>query len=170
MSWVALLYTDISSSVLVNGFISVSFSVLRSIRQGCPLSALLYVLCIELLAIGIRQDPRIRGLKLPGARERVRLAMYADDTNSIGDLREIEATLEWFQIYSNASGARLNTKSKGLWLGAWRNRADQPFGFTWSDTLKINGVYFSVTNIFHNCAMLKQKVDTKCATRIAVDI
>ena len=73
VSWIALLYTDISSSVLVNGFISVSFSVLRSIRQGCPLSALLYVLCIEPLAIGIRQDPRIRGLKLPGARERVRL-------------------------------------------------------------------------------------------------
>ena len=34
VSWVALLYTEISSSVLVNGFISVSFSVLRSIRQG----------------------------------------------------------------------------------------------------------------------------------------
>ena len=109
VSWVALLYRDISSSVIVNGFISSAFSVMHSIRQGCPLSALLYVLCIEPLAIAIRQDPRIRGLKLPSSRERVRLALYADDTNSfIGNVCEIVATLEWFQVYSRASGAKLN--------------------------------------------------------------
>ena len=46
-----------------------------------------------------RQVPRIRGSKLPGSRERVRLALYADDTNSfIGNVGEIDATLEWFQV------------------------------------------------------------------------
>ena len=91
--------------------------------------ALLYVLCIKPLAIAIRQDQRIRGLKLPGSTERVYLAMYADDTNSfIGDIREIEVTLEWCQLYGRASVAKLNaSKCKGLWLGAWRDRADQPF-------------------------------------------
>ena len=164
VSWVALLYRDVSSSVIVNGFISSAFSVMRSIRQGCPLSALLYVLCIEPLAIAIRQDPRIRGLTLPGSRERVRLALYADDTNSfIGNVCEIDATLEWFQVYSRASGAKLNeNKCKGLWLGAWRNRTDQPCGFAWSDTLKINGVYFGVNSVFQNCSMLKLKVDKMC--------
>ena len=126
--------------------------------------ALLYVLCIKPLAIAIRQDQRIRGLKLPGSTERVRLAMYADDTNSfIVDIREIEVTLEWFQLYGRASGAKLNaSKCKGLWLGAWRDRADQPFGFAWSDTLKINGVYFGTNSVYQNSAMLKQKVDKMC--------
>ena len=125
---------------------------------------MLYVLCAEPLAIAIRQDQRIRGLRLPGARERVRLAMYADDTNSfIGDTREIAVTLEWFDRYSRASGAKLNTnKCKGLWLGAWRDRADQPFGFSWSNTLKINGVYFGVNGVYQNSSMLKQKVDKMC--------
>jgi len=164
VSWVALLYNDISSSIMVNGFISSCFSVTRSIRQDCPLSALLYVLCIEPLAIAIRQDQRVRGLKLPGSRDRVRLAMYADDTNSfVGDIREIEATLELFNKYSSASGARLNAnKCKGLWLGAWRNRTDQPFGFTWSDTIKINGVYFGENSVYMNSSILKQKVDNMC--------
>ena len=164
VNWVALLYTDITSSVIVNGFISSSFNLLRSIRQGCPLSALLYVLCIEPLAIAIRNDCRIQGLKIPGVRERARLSIYADDTNSfIGNIGEIDATLEWFQIYSRASGAKLNDeKCKGLWLGAWRHRTDQPFGFVWSDTLKINGVYFGENSTFQNCSMLKQKVDKMC--------
>ena len=164
VNWVSLLYTDISSCVIVNGFISSTFAVLQSIRQGCPLSALLYALCIEPLAIGIRQDSAITGLRLPGTTERVRLALYADDTNSfISSEREIEATLHWFKIYGLASGAKLNnTKCKGLWLGAWRNRTDHPFGFVWSDTLKINGVYFGVNSSFQNASMLLQKVDKMC--------
>ena len=51
----------------------------------------------------------MHGLKLPGSTERVRLAMYADDTSSfIGDIKEIEVTLEWFQLYGQASAAKLN--------------------------------------------------------------
>ena len=53
-------------------------------------------------------------------------------------------------------------KCKGLWLGAWRDRADQPFGFSWSNTLKINGIYFGVNGVYQNSSMLKQKVDKMC--------
>ena len=90
--------------------------------------------------------------------------MYDDNTNSfIVDVREIESTLEWFQLYARASGAKLNAnKCNGQWIGAWRNRADQPFGFSWSNALKINGVYFGVNSVFHNSSMLKQKVDKMC--------
>ena len=41
ISLLKLLYNNISSSVLVNGFISDKFPVLRSVRQGCSLSPLL---------------------------------------------------------------------------------------------------------------------------------
>jgi len=80
-------YNDISSSVIVNGS---CFSIARSIRQGCPLSALLYVLCIEPLANAIRQDQRIRGLKLPGSAERVRLALQCMLTTRIVLLEILE--------------------------------------------------------------------------------
>lgn len=162
--WVSLMYTDISSSVLVNGFISESFPVKRSVRQGCPLSALLYVLCIEPLAIGIRQDVRIQGLKIPGSRENVRLALYADDTNSlVSNDGAIDATLDWFDLYSRASGAKLNSdKCKGLRLGSWRSRTDSPFGFVWENCSKINGVYFGLNSTYKNSTMLMQKVTKSC--------
>jgi hypothetical protein len=37
-TWIRLLYTDISSKVLVNRFLTDSFPVERSVRQGCSLS------------------------------------------------------------------------------------------------------------------------------------
>ena len=47
--WVKILYTVVRSSVLVNGFISRPFKPSRGVRQGCPLSPLLYVFSMEVL-------------------------------------------------------------------------------------------------------------------------
>ena len=66
--WVKLLYTDVRSSVLVNGYTSRSFRPSRGVHQGCPLSPLLYVLSMEVLAASVRCHPDITGLRLPGSR------------------------------------------------------------------------------------------------------
>ena len=80
--WIKLLYTDISSSVIVNNFIS-SFSVTRGVRQGCSLSSLLYVLCFEPFANKIRSLAEIKGFKIPGCTSELKLSMYADDSTGI---------------------------------------------------------------------------------------
>jgi len=76
ISLVKLLYTDIRSSILVNGFITEQFPVKRSVRQGCSLSPLLYVLCMEPFAHRIRMCPMIKGIPLPGATETVKICQY----------------------------------------------------------------------------------------------
>ena len=79
LKWVGLLYTEIKSTVLVNGFFTDSFEVTRSVRQGCSLSLLLYVLCIEPFASRVRLDVHIRGFRIPGSKEECRISQYADD-------------------------------------------------------------------------------------------
>ena len=76
--WI-LFYTRITLSVLINGKCSPAFFVTRGVRQGCPLSPLLYVIMAETIASAIRNDPVIDGFSFPGNR-RVKLCQYADDT------------------------------------------------------------------------------------------
>ena len=71
LKWVNLFYTSVQSSVNVNGYLSQFFSLSRGVRQGCPLSPLLYVLVAEVLACSIRANPRTKGPCLPGSSDPV---------------------------------------------------------------------------------------------------
>ena len=62
--WVETLYTNIQTCVLNNGWLSETFKNFRGIRQGCPLSALLFVLSVEIMAIRLRSNSHIRGIQV----------------------------------------------------------------------------------------------------------
>ena len=57
--WVKILYSNVSSCIVNNGFASEFFPLERGVRQGCPLSGLLFVIGIELLARAIKNDDNI---------------------------------------------------------------------------------------------------------------
>ena len=82
VGWVDLFYSGVKSAVKVNGYLTQFFKLSRGVRQGCPLSPLLYVLYAEVLACSFRANPRIRGLLLPGASSPLSVvSQYADDTS-----------------------------------------------------------------------------------------
>ena len=62
ISWVKTIYTDIESCVTNNGFSSNFFKLKRGIRQGCYLSALLFIIVAEVLAINLRCNRSIHGI------------------------------------------------------------------------------------------------------------
>ena len=37
----------------------------------------------------------------------------------------------------------MKSKTEAMWLGAWKNRVDEPLGLTWVHKMKILGVVFS---------------------------
>ena len=64
ISCIDLFYRGSQSAVNVNGHISFYYSLLSGVRQGCPLSPLLYVMVAEVLACNICCHPDISGLPL----------------------------------------------------------------------------------------------------------
>ena len=143
--WISLFYTNIESAVVINGWTSSFFKPSRGVRQGCPLSPLLYVLCIEVLACSITASPDIEGVPLPGGGRVFKCSGYADDTSIAATTdASMQATFAIYAQYERASGAKLNRgKSKGLWLGAWKDRQDTPFGIKWVKELLLLGATIS---------------------------
>ena len=77
LQWMRTFYANLSSCVLNNGFSTNFFSVSRGVRQGDPLSPLLFILSLEILACYIRQDRNIHGLVINN--EEIKLTLFADD-------------------------------------------------------------------------------------------
>uniref|UniRef100_A0A3Q1K7F4 Reverse transcriptase domain-containing protein n=1 Tax=Anabas testudineus TaxID=64144 RepID=A0A3Q1K7F4_ANATE len=72
------LYVQSKVRVKVNGVLTDSFEVQRGVKQGCPLSAALYVLAISPLIHRINNDRHISGTHVVDAL-RVKALAYADD-------------------------------------------------------------------------------------------
>ena len=110
IAWVKLSYTDIRSAVLINGYISESFWPSRGVRQGCPLSPLLYVVSIEVLAANLRAHRIYEGIKLPRIPDMLPvLSLYADDTSVISSSDSAtKAVFETYEKFEKGTGSQLN--------------------------------------------------------------
>ena len=125
LKWIRILYTDICSSVLVNGHVSESFNVTRSVRQGCPLSPLLYILALEPVLVKIRNDKDIQGCPIPGKRTNPpKLTAFADDCKfAVKSDRSVSNIIKHFDNYKEFSGSKLNKgKTELMYLGRWRRK------------------------------------------------
>ena len=61
--WIKTFYNNVLSCVINNGLFSELFKLKRGVRQGAPLSPYLFVLAIEILALSLRSNEHIEGIK-----------------------------------------------------------------------------------------------------------
>ena len=107
IQWVRVLYNKVSSCVLNNGFTSGPFSLSRGVGQGDPLSPYLFILALEILAIKIRNDNNIQGIRI--GEKIVKLTLFVDDmTCFIKDIRSYSILLETLRAFGAFSGLKVN--------------------------------------------------------------
>ena len=112
-TWIELLYANISGRIKHNGFISDPFPIRRGVRQGCPLSAVLYVLSAEPLHDCIQHNVNIDGI--PFLDESAKIFQHADDTTLfLGNAQSIDHALKAIELYERGSGSKHNVNKTEL--------------------------------------------------------
>ena len=103
------LYENAETAAIINGVVSTPFKVTRGVRQGDPLSCLLFNLAIEPLACILRNSPNLQGYNVPGVAHKIIVSMYADDTTVyLSKDDSYAALLEILTKWCSASGAKFN--------------------------------------------------------------
>jgi exonuclease III len=99
------LYQHATSRVMVNGHMTNEIPIKRSVRQGCPLSMVLFILYIEPLLKML--DSEIVGMQL--GRERIKSMAYADDVwFVVQNEQEASGAFRVIQNFCEESGSSLN--------------------------------------------------------------
>lgn len=147
IAWVRAMYTGISSRILINGWQTDRVAIASGVRQGCPLSALLFICCVEPLGCMIRDDRSITGVHVPGGGGlQNKCVLYMDDINLLCvDVYSVQKALGHAETFCQVSGSKLNLAKCQCLL--YNVRGDQaPNGIQIvPDCIKVLGILFDRT-------------------------
>ncbi len=140
--WISIIYNQPTATVLNNGYSTKFFTISRGIRQGCPISALLFILTVEVLSINIKTNKYIKGISLN--QKEIFISQLADDTTLfIKDLNSLEQVLSCLHHFQKCAGLKLNNdKTEAIILG--KSNIDlAKFGINTPEVIKYLGIFIN---------------------------
>ena len=113
--WTKIIYTKPVATVLNNSYFSPYFKVSHSVKQGGPCSAYFFLLIVEVLAIELRQNSRIQGLRF-GKIQRI-LGQFADNMDLYlwGQEATINEALQTITHFEKRSGFKVSYEKTTLY-------------------------------------------------------
>ena len=145
IKWIQIILFDRKSCVKNGGHLSDFFQMFRGVRQGCPISPLLFILTVELFAKNVQNDKNIRGILIQGAPVAIKIRQYADDTTLfLRDMIDYREILAKIKIFADSTGLKLNkTKSHAMYIGDPHQNNTFKNGIKFVNRLKILGIILS---------------------------
>ena len=117
--WISTLYKKYSIRVNQGGNFCAPIKAECGCKQGHPLSPYIFIFCAEILAIQLKKNKKMKGIKI-GNLEFL-LIQYADDTTVMLDGSEtsLNETLKELEFFKNISGLKVNfLKTHVIWIGS----------------------------------------------------
>ena len=109
------IYLKPSTSIICNGVKLEAFPIRSGVKQGCPLSPLLLNIVLETLAVAIREEKEIEGIKIGKAE--TKLSLFADDMVYLQNPRESTKKLvEIINNFSKVAGYKVNPHKTSAFL------------------------------------------------------
>ena len=112
---VKAIYGKHTANIILSGEKLKVFPLRSGIRQGCPLSPLLFNIVLEILATAIREEKEIKAIQIG---KEVKLSLFADDMilyveNPKDSIRKL---LELINEFSKVAGYKINTQKSLVFL------------------------------------------------------
>lgn len=76
-NWIQNIYADQQAKFLINGSSTEKIKITKRTWQSCPMLPLIFILAMKILAIKIKHDTRIAGMK--ENIEEYKMKSYGDD-------------------------------------------------------------------------------------------
>ena len=151
INWIKLLIECQESCILNSGATSRYFQLQRGARQGDPISAYLFILCLEVLFILIKNNEDIKGISI--FDHCFLYTAYADDTTFfLKNTESISQLVKTFQFFTKFSGLKPNFKKCEIaGIGVLKSVDVAVCGMKCIDlakeTIKIIGIHFSYNKV-----------------------
>ena len=181
VNWIKTTLKDSQSRIKINGFLGEPFPLERGVRQGDPLSPLLFVFAMEPLIRSLKNDHKIKGYLVENQAHKI--SAFADDlTTFISCTKDWKRVEKWMAIFEKASGAKFNNK-KCEYLTNTNTNINPPspsyFPPTPSESTRYLGIEISFkTNInrawegplskFERCIEMWSKIPLSLTSKIVV--
>ena len=146
IEWLQILYTNPVFRLKNNGWISKTCQMYRGIRQGCPISAIIFLFVAEILGIQIRNNKNVEGFTFGNNNEHeIKVVQHADDcTLPLKNEKSMDHALREIDYFSRVSGMKLNiSKTECILMGSLKDNPNvQTHGVKINKTcIKTLGVY-----------------------------
>uniref|UniRef100_A0A5F8GM54 RNA-directed DNA polymerase n=1 Tax=Monodelphis domestica TaxID=13616 RepID=A0A5F8GM54_MONDO len=110
------IYLKPSANIICNGDKLETFPIRSGVKQGCPLSPLLFNIVLETLAVAIREEKEVEGIKI--GNEETKLSLVANDMMVyLKSPRESTKKLvEKINNFSKVAGYKINPHKSSAFL------------------------------------------------------
>ena len=167
VKWVEILYYQFTVKIQNNGYFSQEINVERSVHQGGCASAFLFNLVVEILAIQLRKDERIKPIKMGNAEQL--LNQYADDADVASDFQQqsLDAILEILDTFRWNTGLTVSYEKTSIYrIGSLKDSnaelyTQKPIAWT-NEGLKVLGINVVHQNVIDSnyAPCIQKAVDT----------
>ncbi|KAF1318193.1 putative Pollike protein, partial [Globisporangium splendens] len=149
VQWIKLLYTEPQAHLVINQNIQPALHPTRGVKQGDPLSALLFILTIEPLGNLLRSHEEY-GVCLNADHTSTSIFFADDSTLLSSSVPNLQAQLGIVKEYCKGSGAKLNL-AKSMLLALNRNQTCPPLAGVQvlgrAETVKYLGIPFGQSSV-----------------------
>ncbi|CAN1818577.1 Transposon TX1 uncharacterized 149 kDa protein [Linum perenne] len=119
VDWMMMCISSVEYRVSINNTLGEAFRPERGLRQGCPLSPFLFLICVEGLSLLLRKEVRcgrLKGVRVSASVPRVSHLLFADDSLLLFrvGIREARTIRKVLDTYASASGQLVNYEKSGI--------------------------------------------------------